>query len=288
MKHHIIIIFLLLLSFSANAQIRLYNDSLPEVTITPYLPVSQSAATPAIIVFPGGSYSWLAKQNEGHLVAQWFADHGIAAFVVTYRVVTPAKYFTGWRIVSGERLYPKMLNDARTAIKYVRQHATHYNINPRQIGTIGFSAGGHLSLFAGERFSSDSLICPDFVAAIYPVVTMSDSRHSHQRTRRAALGVWGQWNKEMRDSLSLEKHVPPTMPPTFLLCCKDDRTVDYQNTQMMDSALNVNHITHQTIIYDQGDHGFGGNTKKFSAETAQWQQTFLTWLNEILTMDIEH
>ncbi len=281
MKRIITLSLLLFVTFAVHAQVPLYTDSLQQVTITPYIPQDATRPTPAIIVFPGGSYSWLAKRDEGHKVAEWFEQHGVAAFVVTYRVVTPAKYFTGWRIVSGERLYPKMLNDAKAAIKYVRGNANIYNVNSEQIGTIGFSAGGHLSLLVAEQCSNDEIYHPNFTAAIYPVVTMSDRKHSHQRTRRAALGIWKQWDKTMRDSLSLEKHVPSSMPPTFLLCCKDDRTVDYENTLMMDSALNATNITHTTIIYDQGNHGFGGNTEKFTPETSQWQETFLNWMMEI-------
>ena len=281
MKHKIIIIALLFLPVIAGAQIRLYNDSLKDVTITPYIPSDSQSPTAAILVFPGGSYSWLAKQSEGHSVAQWFQQHGIAAFVVTYRVVTPAKYFTGLRIVSNERLYPKMLNDAKTAITYVRQHAQEYNIDPHKVGTIGFSAGGHLSLLLAETNSNNQLTRPDFTAAIYPVVTFTDPKHTHHRTRRAALGIWQQWNKQKRQELSLELHVPENMPPTFLLCCRDDKTVDFENTLMMDMALNEKNIKHQTVIYNHGDHGFGGMPDKFTPETAQWQETFVKWLNSI-------
>lgn len=285
MKQLNLIILSLIAAISVHAQTTLYGDSLKQVTITPYIPKSATQPTPAIIIFPGGSYCWLAVKGEGHSVAEWFEQQGIAAFVVTYRVVTPAKFATGARVFTGERLYPKMLNDAEQAVKYVRQHSELYNINPRQVGTIGFSAGGHLSLMLGERCVNDSLTRPDFTAAIYPVVTFSDRRHTHHRTRRAALGIWHQGNKIMRDSLSLEKHVPDNMPPTFLLCCKDDKTVDYENTVMMDSALTRHGIPHQTVIYNHGDHGFGGHTEKFTPETAQWQETFLKWLKEKLKVE---
>ncbi len=285
MKKTLITLSLLALSLQfAFAQFPLYGDSLRSlrkvVTLTPYLPDSAAAPAPAIIVFPGGSYCWLDKETEGHMVARWLQSQGIAAFVLTYRVVTPAKFATGIRLLTGERIYPKMLNDAEAAILYVRQHAREYNINAGQVGTIGFSAGGHLSLMLAEWHSADSLR-PDFTAAVYPVVTFTDRKHAHRRTRRAAIGIYYQFNRKRQAELSLEQHVPADMPPVFLLACKDDRTVDYENTLMMDSALTAMQIPHSTTVYNFGDHGFGANPQKFTPETAQWQQTFIQWLETV-------
>ncbi len=284
MKRLLSIISVIIFAVASFAQFPLYGDSLKKVTLTPYIPTPQSEGqrTPAILVFPGGSYCWLDKETEGHMVAEWLQSRGIAAFVLTYRVVTPAKFATGIRLLTGERMFPKMLNDAEAAIAYLRQHADEYHIDPHKIGTIGFSAGGHLSLMLAEWHSADSLYQPDFTAAIYPVVTFTDKKHTHQRTRRAALGIYYQFNHRRQAELSLEQHVPPTMPPTFLLACKDDRTVDYQNTEMMDAALTEAGINHLTTIYNVGDHGFGANPKKFSPETAQWQELFIEWLKTIL------
>lgn len=266
-------------------QVPLYGDSvrsLKKVTLTAYLPDSIAGKTPAVIVFPGGSYCWLDIRNEGTAVAKWLQQEGIAAFVLTYRVVTPAKFATGIRVLTGEKVWPKMFQDATAAMKYIKEHAEEYNVDPQQIGTIGFSAGGHLSLLMGERYSEEPVLKPAFTAAIYPVVTFLSKEHTHRRTRRAALGIYGQGNKQKQAELSMEQHVPASMPPTFLLCCKDDKTVDYENTLMMDSALTAQHVPHQTVVYEVGDHGFGANPEKFSAETAQWQQTFIQWLRTIL------
>ncbi len=284
MKCRIIIFFLLFaLVIKAQQTIQLYDDSLQQVKLTIYLPQQcNNHPTPAIAVFPGGSYCWLDRNKEGHKVAQWLQQQGIAAFMLEYRVVTIAKFSTGARVFTGEAMYPQMLNDAKATINHIRQNAKQYNVNPEQIGTIGFSAGGHLSLMLGEKCSNDSLYHTNFTAAIYPVVTFTDKRHTHHRTRRAALGIYNQYNKKLQQPLSLELNVPPTMPPTFLLCCRDDHTVDYENTILMDNALTEKNIPHLTTIYNYGDHGFGAEPQKFTPETAQWQQTFINWLKTII------
>ena len=89
---------------------------------------------------------------------------------------------------------------------------------------------------------------PDFVAAIYPVVSMSHPC-THKRSRRALLGEYRKYNKSMRDSLSLEKHVTKGCPPVFLVNCKDDPVVKYHNSELLDSALTVQGVEHRYIQY---------------------------------------
>lgn len=85
-------------------------------------------------------------------------------------------------------------------------------------------------------------------------------------------------NRVLRDSLSLEKHVPADCPPVFLINCKDDPIVDYRNSELLDSALTARRVNHVYIQYQTGGHGFGASTTKGTAECRQWKDRFLQWL----------
>jgi acetyl esterase/lipase len=85
----------------------------------------------------------------------------------------------------------------------------------------------------------------------------------------------------MRDSLSLEKHVPKDCPPVFLVNCVDDPVVKYYNSVLLDSALTANKVPHKYIQYKTGGHGFGASTVKGTAECRQWKDEFLRWLGNL-------
>ena len=120
---------------------------------------------------------------------------------------------------------------------------------------------------------------PDFIAAIYPVVSMSHP-DTHKRSRRALLGEYRKYDKAMRDSLSIEKHIPKDCPPVFLVNCKDDHVVKYHNSELLDSALTAQGISHRYIQYQTGGHGFGASETKGTAECRAWKKEFLNWLNK--------
>ncbi|MCQ2351059.1 MAG: alpha/beta hydrolase [Paludibacteraceae bacterium] len=263
----------------AENAIKLYPDSKGEsakVTLTPY-PASRSNNTGiAVIVCPGGSYSWLDIKEEGIGTAQWLQSNGINAFVLRYRVANVSAYILGYRVLGVGNKYPDMLFDIETALKYVYENSNLYNIDTQMIGVMGFSAGGHLAM--SSYLYNDTPYKPSFICPIYPVVTMSDNKISHTRSRRGALGVWGQFNKELRDSLSIEKHIDGTCPPVFLVNCRDDKTVKYQNSVVLDSALTANNINHKYIQYGTGGHGFGASDIKGTEESRQWKNEFLLWI----------
>lgn len=270
------------------------------VTLVPYLPSSAPAlpsltggvggGSPAIIVCPGGSYCWHDYEAEGVRVAEWLQREGIAAFVLKYRVQGIFPYVFHTRLVSRGHQHPDALCDVQRAIQYVRERSADFGINPDCLGVMGFSAGGHLSMSAAAYASTDFLaplgishivsLRPDFVAPIYPVVTMHKP-YVHSRSRRALLGEYRKHRHVMRDSMSLELHVPADCPPVFLLNCVDDPIVIYQNSELLDSALTAKGIPHLYTQYRVGGHGFGGDTSKFSSETAQWQATFIEWLKTL-------
>ena len=247
--------------------------------ITPYLADSAANTGMAVIVCPGGSYSWLDMKVEGIGVARWLQAQGINAFVLRYHVANVSAYMLGYRVLGIGNRYPKMLTDIEDALRYIYLHADSFHIDTTRIGVMGFSAGGHLTMMSATH--NRTAYRPAFVCPIYPVVTMSDQRYVHKRSRRGALGVWRQWNTSMQDSLSLERHISPDCPPVFLVNCVDDPIVKYQNSELLDSALNANRVPHTYIRYRTGGHGFGASDTKGTDESRQWKNEFLLWISNL-------
>jgi acetyl esterase/lipase len=236
-----------------------------------------------VVVCPGGSYHWLDLDAEGTKVAQWLAGEGIAAYVLQYRVAGKFEFAAKYRtFVRGTR-YPDMIEDLQRAIQLVRERYKG------PVGAMGFSAGGHLVMLSAEFFGTNFLsrygidpevsLRPDFVATIYPAVSQN-APLVHKRSRLGLLGEWTVLRQEMRDSLSLEKHVKADTPPVFLLNCVDDPIVDYRNSMLLDSALTAGNVPHLYTQYATGGHGFGADAAKQNEETGQWQSLFIKWLND--------
>lgn len=244
--------------------------------LTPFIPKSNPTGT-CVIVCPGGSYFWLDKEGEGTSVAKWLNKHGIAAFVLEYS-------HGGWgafafHMRTARRRFPAGYNDFKNAFKHIRQQSSEYGINPKRIGSMGFSAGGHLVMHATAQLSNDIQERPFFVAAIYPVVSMTHPC-THKRSRRGLLGEFP--SKFMKDSLSLENHIPSNCPPVFLVNCDDDPIVHPHNAELLDSALTAHNIPHHYEHYHTGGHGFGVSANNTSAEAIQWLDSFLQWLDRLI------
>lgn len=275
----------------AQETVRLWKQSKVHargVRLQAFVPEGGGSRT-AVIVCPGGSYCWLDYRKEGVDVARWLNDNGIAAFVLRYRVQGKLEYASHLRAIFGGHRHPDMITDLQRAIQYVREHAEEYGIDQDRVGVMGFSAGGHLAMSAAAYHHSDFLaqsgitsvvsLRPDFVAPIYPVVTMSLPA-AHKRSRRALLGEYGKFNRALRDSLSLEQHVPEDCPPVFLVNCKDDPVVKPDNAVLLDSALKAKNVPHRYIQYRTGGHGFGVSEKKGTPESREWKNEFLVWMKE--------
>lgn len=231
----------------------------------------------AVIVCPGGSYHHLGLYNEGYCSAKWFSDNGITAFMLKYR--------------SNESLYnhPAMLEDIQRAIQIVRENADDFGIDASKVGVIGYSAGGHLVTMAGEfgeRFNElEKLgietavsLRPDFVMPIYPVVSMQDDI-SHKWSRRSLLGK--NQTQERKDLFSMELQVPDNMPPTYIVVCKDDNVVDYNNSLRLYNALLEKNINDCELhVYEWGKHGFGMLNGPFMKEF-KWNEPLLEWIKKI-------
>lgn len=264
------------------------TDCSEKVMLTPY--IADGDNNIACIVCPGGSYFWLDKKTEGVGVAEWLQSQGISAFVLEYRVGGVPAFITHYRLISRGHRYPDMLQDVQRAIQIVRENADIYHIDPGRLGVMGFSAGGHLSAMSGIFFDTDVLsmvgikprvsLRPDFIAPIYPVVSMTD-KSVHKRSRRGILGEGKSISAEMKDSLSLEKHVRADMPPTYLMNCVDDPIVNYHNSELLDSAMTAKGVAHRYVQFKTGGHGFGVTASKTTSEAIAWKDDFLKWLESI-------
>lgn len=290
----LLIVFSLLIFSSMSAEvlepINIWagTDCKSTVNLTPYL--AQGDNNIAVIVCPGGSYFWLDKKTEGVGVAKWLQSNGISAFVLEYRVGGVAGFITHYRLLSRGHRYPDMLQDVQRSIQLVRDNAVKYKIDPNKLGVMGFSAGGHLTIMSGLFFDSNALsltgitpdvsLKPDFIVPIYPVVSLVD-KSTHKRSRRGLLGEGHAISKEMKDSLSLEKHIRVDMPPTYLMNCVDDPIVNYHNSELLDSAMTAKNVPHRYVQFKTGGHGFGATPEKTTAEAITWKADFLNWLNNL-------
>ncbi len=278
------LVFILLFNMlftMAYAQVNIWEGSTvhKRVELTPYITEpQQTSGNLTIIVCPGGSYFWHDIETEGHEVGRWLQNNGINAFVLNYRTAYVPAFITHYRLISRGNRYPDPQDDLCQAIRYVKTNAEKYHVDSSKIGIMGFSAGGHLAMSAAELFDGKDL--PAFVVAIYPVVTMIEPC-VHKRSRRGLLGDSRVGNKELRDLLSLERHVPSACPPVFLVNCIDDPIVDYRNSVLLDSALTANNIEHRYVQFDTGGHGFGVSDHKGTVESRQWKSIFLEWIERI-------
>lgn len=259
-----------------------------QVTLYAFRPETPNGIS--VIVCPGGSYHWLDQQVEGFQVGEWLRANDITAFVLLYRTAGKVEVAMPVRLVFRGKRHPDMITDAQRALQYVGEHAQEYGIDPDKIGMMGFSAGGHLVMSAACFNATDFLqlagietdvnLRPAFVAPVYPVVTM-DPPYVHRRSRRGLLGDNRVADSAMRDSLSLEKHIPDNCPPVFLINCVDDPVVQYQNSELLDAALTQKNVPHRYIQYETGGHGFGASDEKGSPECRQWRNEFLAWLKSL-------
>ena len=236
-------------------------------TLTPYVPSSETGPLAAIVICPGGGYGGLAK-HEGHDYALWLNKAGIAAFVLKYRLGSK-----GYR-------HPAMLQDAARALRTVRANASNWKIDPKRIGVMGSSAGGHLAstlvthFEAGNPAASDPIervsSRPDLGILCYPVISMGAT--THQGSKRNLLGkdpdpalVW---------LLSNELQVTPETPPCFLWHTLEDKAVMVENSLDFAKSLRRAGVPFDLHIYQKGRHGIG------LANGHPWTKDCLFWLKE--------
>lgn len=119
---------------------------------------------------------------------------------------------------------------------------------------------------------------PNWIAAIYPVVSMQDEL-AHFKSRKNLIGE-DNLTKETIDKFSLELNIPDDMPPIYVQASKDDDVVDYRNSVVLDKALTDKNINHKFMLFETGGHGYGMKDCEFTAES-KWQDLLLEWLCSI-------
>ncbi len=243
MKRISILFATLLLGLTVSAQTLrkfvLVNSSDGESQITAYLP--QHPTGRAIVDCPGGGYVHLAIDHEGHNWADYFTSQGIAYFVLKYRMP------------HGDKSIP--LGDAYRAMKTVRDSAAAWNINPADVGIMGFSAGGHLA--ASVSTHPDWKVRPNFSILFYPVITFG--RGTHYGSKENFLGKDNVDNDEMVKEWSNERAVQRHItPPAIVLLANDDVVVPpVENGVAYYSAMRRAGNDCSLYIYPTGGHGFG-------------------------------
>lgn len=243
-------------------------------TLTVYLPAKEKANGSAVIICPGGGYGVLVIKREGYDVAEAFAKQGVAAFVLKYRLPSD-------KTMIDKTIGP--LQDAQQAIRTVRQRAAEWRIDPKKVGIMGFSAGGHLAATAGTHFeparidNGDGIsLRPSFMVLVYPVISLTE-RIGHSGTRTNLLGASP--GAEQISQYSNEGHVTASTPPAFLTHAGDDTVVPVANSLVFYEALQRQNVPADLHIYNQGGHGYL-KTPSFD----EWFGRCLHWLRDIKMM----
>lgn len=253
---------------ATNNRIRISQVTQP--TLTVFFPEKDKSNGTAVIICPGGGYSYLVINREGTDVAEAFAKKGVTAFVLKYRLPND-------KIMNDKSIGP--LQDAQQAIKIVRERAVEWNIDTSRVGIMGFSAGGHLAATASTHFNDvvidnheNNNLRPDFSILVYPVISFSDSL-AHKGSRKNLLG--DNPSMDQVERFSNERQVTAKTPPTFLIHCGDDKVVSVRNSIGYYESLLRNGVKAELHIYPTGGHGFALNN---STVTDQWLDRCFNWM----------
>ena len=214
-------------------------------TLKVYLPERSMATGTGIIIAPGGAFVALAIDMEGHDVARWLQDKGIAAFVLKYRIMEKR----GEGIPAGMNMDEAGkygIADGIQALKVVRQHAKEWGISPDRVGFMGFSAGAMVT--SGVLLQKDAAARPTFAAPIYG----------------APFGAM--------------PSIPAELPPIFLAWAQDDALVRDAVVKFYD-ALKSAGIKPEAHIFSAGGHGFG--MRKQGTSSDRWIDEFYYWLEAL-------
>lgn len=246
-------------------------------SIDVHLPAGGNATGQAVIICPGGGYGILAYDWEGTDIARWLNSKGIAGIVLKYRLPEDE---------SNAIPHLSPLLDAKRAMRLVRHYAADWNIDPAQVGIMGFSAGGHLASTLGTHYDTgitdaddpiDRISSrPDFMILMYPVISF-DPAIGHSGSRRNLLGE--QDSPELVARYSGERNVTSDTPPTFLVHSFDDKSVPVQNSLRFYEALLNQNVPTEMHLYPHGGHGYGLAVNRGHLES--WTDRCIAWLRSL-------
>lgn len=242
----------------------LYTHHVWRPTVTLY-PAKGKNTGVCIIVFPGGGYQILAMDLEGTEICDWFTARGINCVLLKYRV-------PGEGVLPAAGHYPKSplaLEDAQRAVSFVRQHAKEWKINPKKIGVLGFSAGGHLSAAMSTHHvpiykkidATDDISCrPDFAVPIYPGRLAIKQNHGTFK-------------------LNPDIQVTSKTPPVMIIQAQDDPVDRVENSLIFYQALRKANVPVEMHLYPKGGHAFGlRHTKN---PITDWPELVIKWLSSM-------
>jgi acetyl esterase/lipase len=245
-------------------------------TLTVVLPPADQATGAAVVICPGGGYSVVAIDHEGHDIAKWFASFGVAGIVLKYRL--PRADITG----DGT---PWPLLDAQRAIRTARANAERWRIKPDRVGVMGFSAGGHLASTAATHFDAGDASAkdpiarqscrPDFAILVYAAISLQ-APFAHVGSRRNLLGADA--SAERIASFSNELQVKSATPPAFLVHTKDD-PVKFDHSVLFAEALQRAGVPAELALYEKGGHGYGLGIH--GGEVAGWPDRCKAWMKTL-------
>jgi len=219
---------------------------------------------------PGGGYSLVALNHEGRQIANWLNALGVSASDLRYRI--------------GPRYHhPIELGDAQRSVRLVRFRATQYGLDPRRIGVMGFSAGGHLASSVSTHFDSgnpialdpvDRIDCrPDFAILDYAVISLQ-APLAHRSSLVSLLGKRPD-PSPLRD-LSNEVHVTTQTPPIFLFATGKENSVPPENSLLYFEALGKAKVQAEIHIFGRGPHGVG--LALHDRALSKWPELLRNWM----------
>jgi len=259
-------------------------------TMTVYSPSGKNTGA-AVVVFPGGGYQILAIDLEGTEVCDWLTSKGITCVLLKYRVPDnngypkPAPYPKSGPYPES----PMALEDAQRTVGLVRLHAAEWHIDPRKIGVLGFSAGGHLVAAISTHFekrlyaaidAADKESCrPDFAVALYPGHLSIAAAEWDAKVGATTFTL--QFPASSDKDLGLNPEVPVTRetPPTFLLQAEDDHVDNVNDSLAYYIALKNAGVPVEMHLYAQGGHAFG--LRRTKQPITDWPQLVEAWLATI-------
>ena len=246
----------------------LYNTVDTELFIYPAAP--DKATGQAVVVCPGGGYRFVSMPREGHEVGEWLSAEGITVVALKYR------------LPNGHCQVP--LEDAEAALRYIRDHAAEYGVDPSRVGIMGFSAGGHLAahystaydcpevraLFPDSKPVQASILC-------YPVIT-ADPAWTHLGSFDALTGKTERTPEEIQ-KFSCEKLVTDHTPPTFLWHTAADGGVPVMNSLLYAQALAAHRIPFELHVYPEGEHGLATSDARTLDKVLPEHEYVHAWLD---------
>jgi len=243
-----------------------YRVARPTMSLYPARGANTGAA---VVVFPGGGYKILAIDLEGTEVCEWFASHGITAILLKYRVPDSGPHWDSDCKCHRDPRAPTALQDAQRTLGLVRQNAAQWHVDPRKVGVLGFSAGGHLVADVSTHWTkrayapvdaADAQSCrPDFAVAVYP-------GHMREHTSR---------DYELNPLLPVTRRTPPTL----LVQSVEDPVDPVENSVVYYLALKKAGVPVEMHLYAHGGHAFGLRPTKTAI--TRWPELAITWLGTI-------